>query len=47
MKISLREGRKLYLCDSCYAEVYSLICRYINGEWYDVCEQCHEEEVKK
>ncbi len=47
MKISLREGRKLYLCDSCYAEVYSLICRFIDGEWVDVCSDCLEEEVKE
>jgi len=46
MKISLRDGTKLYVCDCCFAEVYSLLCRFINGEWYDVCTKCHEEEVK-
>ena len=46
MKVSLRNGSKLYICDSCYAEVYSLICRRIDGEDYDICENCYEEEVK-
>ena len=47
MKVSLRNGSKLYICDSCYAEVYSLLCRFINGEWYDVCTKCHDEEKVK
>jgi len=47
MKVTLKNGQKLYICDSCYAEVYSLLCRFINGEWYDVCTKCHDEEEMK
>jgi len=45
MKIYI-DGKKVYICSVCYAEVYSLICRVINGEWIEVCFQCYQEEVK-
>ena len=47
MKVTLQNGQKLYICDKCYAEVYSLICRKMDGEDYDICSECYEEEVKE
>lgn len=38
---------KAYFCDKCEEEVYSLICRRIDGEDYDVCSECYEEEVSQ
>ena len=46
MKIHVN-GQKIYICNKCYAEVYSLICRIIDGEWIEVCSQCYDEEVGK
>lgn len=39
-------GKKFYFCSVCHNKVYSLICRFINGEWYDICSDCLEKEVK-
>ena len=39
-------GGKAYFCDKCGEEVYSLICRRIDGEDYDICSVCYEEPVK-
>ena len=44
MKLYLN-GLKVYICDRCTAEVYSLVCRFIDGEWEEICQKCHEEEV--
>ena len=33
-----------YLCDRCGAEVYSLICRQIEGRNHDICSLCYEKE---
>ena len=47
MKVSLRNGSKLYICDSCYAEVFSLICRRIDGKDWDICFECHDLHIAK
>jgi hypothetical protein len=44
--ITYELDHKTYFCDKCKIEVYSLICRRIDGEDYDICDQCYEEEVK-
>ena len=52
MKVHYVSGKKAYVCDNpeCKhegAEVYSLVCRFINGEWEEVCLECYEEEEVK
>jgi len=37
---------KIYYCDKCRLEVYSLLCRRMIGIDYDICDKCYEEEVK-
>jgi hypothetical protein len=36
---------KTYYCMCCGLEVYSLICRRIDGEDWDICFECYEREV--
>ena len=44
--ISYFKGQKIYTCDRCTAEVCSLLCRRTDGEDYDICSDCYEEEEK-
>ncbi len=37
---------KIYICMSCGLEAWSLVCRRIDGEDWDVCSDCFEEKVK-
>ena len=48
-KIIEHDGRRdhLYLCDCCLKEVYSLLCRRIDGKDWDICDKCYQEEVKE
>jgi len=45
--ITYELNKKVYFCDHCEEEVYSLICRRIDGEDYDICDTCFEEETGK
>jgi len=36
-----------YLCDNCKAEVYSLLCRRIDGKDWDICFECWEQERRE
>ena len=49
MKIYYVSGKKAYVCDNpdckhAGREVYSLICRFTDDKWYDVCIECYEKE---
>jgi hypothetical protein len=44
MKVPLKKGGKIYLCDRCFKEVYSLMCGRVNGKNYDVCVECYAQE---
>jgi len=40
-------SEKIYICMKCGLEVWSLICRRIGGEDFDICSECYDEEVKE
>ena len=41
--ITYELGKKVYKCDICECEVWSLICWFLDGKWCEFCDKCNEE----
>ena len=42
-----KDRQKIYRCQKCNMEVWALICRWINGRWLDMCEECYNHLKKE
>ena len=47
LKMHSKINKKIYHCMKCGREVWSLICRRIDGEDWDICSDCLEKEESK